>query len=436
MSVDESPQSDVTVARKPHRNRGDGVSPNRRESDILAARSTSRPFITRALFVVGGLHTEGSGVARIVCDLANALARRGTSIDVYTALCSGQQAAGYMLTPPSRLHAARGRWTRLASSSELKRMLAAAVPSADVVHSHSLWMLPTSYASRAALRNRVPVMFTAHGFLEPWALARSRWKKRIAGICFQNRDLRNAACIHVNSEREARSIRAYGLRNPIAVIPNGVNMKDFEHLPDRRAFEQEFPEMRCKSICLFLSRLHEKKGLRHLIDAWRRVSVDFSNWHLLIAGPDDGFERRLRESIASFNLSASVTVAGPLYGNAKLAAYAAADAFVLPSFSEGFSMAVLEAMACKLPVLITPECNFQVATTDGAAVEVSPDVDGTELGLRRLLTMTDGQRQEMGRRGRALVESRYTWERVAAKTLEVYAWLAGGGAPPDTIIDE
>lgn len=391
----------------------------------------------KVAFAVGGLYTEGSGVARIVCDLANALRRQGTPVDVYTADCPGRGADGTGLAPGNRLHTAPGRWMgRLAWSPALARVLDGAAGELDVVHNHSLWMLPTHYATRAAGRRGVPVVWTVHGFLEPWALAHSRWKKRLAGWAFQDRDLRSASCLVVNSPSELASVRGYGLRNPVAVIPNGVNLEEFASLPPREDFERRFPEVRGKGVCLFLSRLHEKKGLGHLVEAWSRISREFGEWQLVIAGPDDGYEARLRERIAVLGLERSVTVAGPLYGEWKRAAWSRADAFVLPSYSEGFSMALLEALAAGLPALVTPGCNFPEAARAGAAFEVEPTAGGTADGLRRLLGMRADERQEMGIRGRTLVEAGYTWDAVARRTLAVYEWAHGAGpVPADVVFD-
>jgi glycosyltransferase involved in cell wall biosynthesis len=391
----------------------------------------------RAAFAVGGLYTEGSGVTRIVCDLANALLRRGSAVDVYTADCPGRGADGRWLDAGNRLHAVPGRWCgRLAWSPGLKRLLDDSVSQFDVVHNHGLWMLPTSYAARAALRNDVPVVYTVHGFLEPWALAHSSWKKRLAGWGFQNRDLRRAACIHVNSRAELAGVRTYGLKNPVAIIPNGIDPPGISHSPPREVLERRFPEVRGKRVCLFLSRLHEKKGLGHLVEAWSRVRREFDDWHLLIAGPDDGYETQLRARIAALGLDQSIGLTGALYGTDKQAACEVAELFVLPSFSEGFSMAVLEALSAGLPVLMTPGCNFPEAIETGAGIEVEPTAESTADGLHRLLSRTRDELAAMGARGRALVEAAYTWDQAAQRLLSVYRWLNGGGPRPDDVVTD
>jgi glycosyltransferase involved in cell wall biosynthesis len=312
--------------------------------------------------------------------------------------------------------------------------MSAILKQADVVHNHSLWMLPNSYSSRIAARHSKPVVITAHGALEPWALQNSGWKKRLVGRWFQSAELRAADCIHVNSHAEVAGIREYGLTCPIAVIPNGINMPDLRELSPEESLDRRYPEVRGKRIALFMARLHEKKGLGHLIPAWAIAAQAFPDWHLVVAGPDDGFEQETRRLVASHGVADRVTFTGALQGTRKLAALAAADLFVQPSFSEGFSMAILEAMAVRLPVLMTPGCNFPAAAPAGAAVVVDPDVDSTAAGLQQLLSTSDAERQRMGADGRKLVEDRYTWDTVARQTLDLYRWLCSGGPQPESVV--
>ncbi len=344
-------------------------------------------------------------------DLAASLGRLSASVTICAAHCGRRNRIDGFFAPPTRWITAPGLWMgKLSWAPALKSILEAEISRADVVHNHTLWMLPTSYASRIAKRKGKPVVFTAHGSLEPWALRHSGWKKRLTGFAFQNRDLEESACIHVLTAGEGRSVRAYGIRNPIAVIPNGVDLLPFDALPSRSAFDVEHPHLAGKRICLFLSRLHRKKGLGHLIPAWERVSRKFPEWHLVVAGPDDGYEAIVQRMISDRGLDGRITLVGPLNGERKFAALAAASLFVLPSFSEGFSMAILEAMAARLPVLITSACNFPEVDEIGCGLEVAPNVEDTACGLMQILEATEFERKQMGEKGRALVESRYTWD--------------------------
>lgn len=397
----------------------------------MEGQAVSNP---KPMFVVGRLNSESSGVTRIICDLGNALARRGTPVSLYAADCPDMPSAPHLLLPPSKYVSEPGNWLGgLAHSPLLHYTIEHDLPSFDLVHHHSMWMLPNYYASLAAHQNRKPVLFTAHGVLEPWALAQSRWKKLIVGMWWQNRDLKTADCIHVNSKPEIRGVRRFGLRNPVAVIPNGVDLSPLADLPPRSTLAEKFPRLAGKKVLLFLSRLHKKKGLPHLLEAWRHVGKQHKDWHLLIVGPDDGDLADTKARIVWYLLEDNTTLAGAMMGRDKLAALAGADAFVLPSFSEGFSMAVLEAMAVGLPVVITPGCNFPEAIASGGAIEIEPEPFSTEHGLEALLSMTDAQRTEMGQKGKQLIESRYTWDGVAGQMIELYQWLVGGGTPPSFI---
>ncbi len=390
----------------------------------------------KPVFVVGGLYSLENGVAWIMRDLAAALGRAGAPVTVCAADCYGRGLAsvGHVFEPPSRWVSAKGLWLGgLSWCPALKPKLREEIAQADVIHNHSLWMLPNSYSSRTARRSRKPVVITAHGALEPWAIQHSGWKKRVVGRLFQNLDLQRADCVHVNTAAEARGIREYGLSCPIAVIANGVHPPDFENLPPRDALDRQSPEARGKRLMLYLARLHQKKGLGHLLPAWSRLAADHEDWHLMIAGPDRGFEATAKRLAVDLRIGDRVTFTGPVQGVEKRALLGAAEIFVQPSFSEGFSMSLLEALTCRLPVLLTPGCNFREAVDVGAAIEVEPTVESTTDGLASLLRLDDAELRRMGEQGRALVLSRYTWDCAAAQTLELYSWLTGCGKRPDSI---
>lgn len=397
----------------------------------------SRKQSMKPIFVVGGLYSLANGVAWIMKDLAAALGRAGAPVDVYAAECPdrGIESIGHIFEAPSRWIAAPGRWLGgLSWSPKLKPLLRSAIASADVVHNHSVWMLPNSYATRIARKAGKPVIYTAHGALEPWALANSGWKKNVVGAWFQNADLRNADCIHVNSLPEAEGVRKLGIKCPIAVIPNGVNLQEFDLRQPTEPFFESYPALRGRRLMLFMARVHEKKGLGHLIPAWGALASSFPDWHLVVAGPDGGFLTASQQLVAEHRLNDRVTFVGRLDGDIKRAARSACELFVQPSFSEGFSMAILEALACAKPVLLTPGCNFPEASAAGAATEVEASISGTTEGLSELLACSSTELERRGRLGRQLVEERYTWERVAASTLDLYRFLCDGDERPAELI--
>ena len=277
-------------------------------------------------------------------------------------------------------------------------------------------------------------------------------EKKLAAWWFEDKNLRKADCLHALCAAEADNFRRYGLKNPIAIIPNGVDMSESGKHPPAQSYgatwkseignlpaaadtmAEKFPGMKGRRRVLFLSRLHPKKGLSNLLQAWRAVARDFKDWCLLIAGAGQpAYERELQILVKDFVLEKSVIFLGPMYGEDKRQVLAAADAFVLPSFSEGFSVAILEAAAAGLPVILTRECNFPELANRGAAIEIAPQASDIEVGLRQMLELSGEQRKAMGRRGLELVKQSYTWPVIADQMCRVYAWLAGNSSRPEAV---
>ncbi len=282
----------------------------------------------------------------------------------------------------------------------------------DLVHSHGLWMYP----SIAAQQSGKPCVISPHGMLDPWALALSRGKKKLAGMFFQNAHLRQAACLHALCQSEADSIRAYGLRNPICIIPNGIDLPPPGDEPP--TYAEKIPPT-AKTL-LYLGRLHPKKGLPALLRAW---STTDASWHLVIAGWDQaGHEDELRRLTAELRTQ-RVHFVGPQFGTAKAAAYRHAAAFILPSLSEGLPMVILEAWAHGKPVLMTNACNLPEGFAAQAAIGITPDPDDIARGLHKLTVMPDAERRAMGARGRQLIEQSFAWPKIARDFRTVYDWI-------------
>lgn len=295
----------------------------------------------------------------------------------------------------------------------------------DLTHAAGLWMYPSVVNRRHHRRTRRPYVVSPHGMLDPWALRNSAWKKRIAAWAYERAHLRDAACLHALCRAEADAIRAVGLKNPICVIPNGVDLPDL-HLPvSPPPWADRVPNG--APVLFFLGRLHPKKGLIPLIEAWARVRNP--SWRLVIAGWDQGGHRSEVEGLAAERgIAESVVLLGPLQGAEKGAAYRAAAGFVLSSFSEGLPMTILEAWSFACPVLMTPACNLPEGFAAGAAIEIDTDPEVLADQLRAFFSLSDTRRKEIGLRGRALVERSFTWPGVAERMLSVYRWLAYGAA--------
>ena len=229
-------------------------------------------------------------------------------------------------------------------------------------------------------------------------------------------------------------MRKLAPQTPICFIPNGVNPAQFDDLPRRTMLEEQCPELIGKFVLLFFARVHVKKGLDLLVEALTQIAPTHPELHIVIAGKDDGALKPFCSRMADLGLSRMITYLGHVAGHRARRVWAAADAFILPSYSEGFSMAILEAMACRLPCLITTSCHFPEAAASHAAIVVTPDIDAVTRGLHELLDRSSDERTYLGLTGRQLIESRYTWNRQAKRLEAVYEWLLGGGQPPEVVI--
>jgi poly(glycerol-phosphate) alpha-glucosyltransferase len=307
----------------------------------------------------------------------------------------------------------------------------------DLVHSQGLWMYPSRASLAWARSTRKPYLVSPRGMLSSWALENVAWKKKLSGLLFENAHLQGAACLHALAASELTSIREYGLRNPVCVIPNGVDLPPSDQ--PRTSWTGIVPAG--AKVLLFLGRLHPKKGLVNLLHAWRLArSIGESrcaDWHLVIAGWNQGgHEDVLRKLCRTMDIQNTVHFVGPKFGVEKEHAYLTADGFILPSFSEGLPMTVLEAWSYGLPVLMTPQCNLPEGFQANAALFIEPDAQSIAHGLEQLWAMSDADRRLLGARGRHLVEQKFSWKTIADDMYRVYEWVLGGGPVPSCVVTD
>jgi glycosyltransferase involved in cell wall biosynthesis len=312
--------------------------------------------------------------------------------------------------------------------------VAAVVRSAEIVHIHGLWQAQTRCGAHAARAAGVPYVIAAHGMAEPWALRHKAWKKKLYTALVEGKNLRRASCLHALSRPEIGHLRTLAPGTPVCFVPNGVDLAPLEYLPARNVLESEFPELAGKFLLLFFGRLHAKKGLDLLAQACTHLRTDHADLHVLLAGKDDGALASFLRVATDAGLGSRVTWLGHVSGERARQLWGAADAFILPSYSEGFSMAILEALACRLPVVITTACHFPELATAGGGIVVEPTAPGVTEGIRGLLDRSPADRRELGLKGRALVERNYTWEQQGQRLVNVYRWISGGGHVPEEVI--
>jgi glycosyltransferase involved in cell wall biosynthesis len=257
--------------------------------------------------------------------------------------------------------------------------------------------------------------------LDPYSLSQKRMKKRLAMLLGCRAMLNQAAFLHTLNADEARLIEPLRLACPVKVIPNGVFPQAFDQLPSAGTFRAQHRDaLGDHPFIVFLSRLHHKKGLDYLADAFAIVARQHADARLVVVGPDEGALEPFVAQLDRLGIRNRVLITGALYGQDKLAALVDAACFCLPSRQEGFSMAITEAMACGKAVVISGQCHFP-EVAEHAAGEVLP-LDAQRFGEALALLLGNPERaRAMGQAGRALVMSRYTWPAVARQTIEHYA---------------
>lgn len=306
----------------------------------------------------------------------------------------------------------------------LQRALAKKHP--QIIHSNGIWHPLNHWAARAARRHAIPLVIHPRGMLEPWALGWHATKKRLALALYQRRDLESAALLVATAEQEAENLRRLGLHQPIAVIPNGVDLQG-----GRSASCTEAVGPRTIRHALFLSRVHPKKGLENLLMAWANIQP--RGWVLQIAGPDEGGHLRQVLALAErLGISEQLQYLGEFDDRAKWAVYRDADFFILPTFSENFGVVVAEALSQGLPVITTTGTPWEDLHTYGCGWWVEPSEAGLREALTEAFALSAGGLVEMGERGRAYVQ-RYDWSVIAGQMLEAYRWVLGHGPLPECI---
>ena len=378
----------------------------------------------RVGFLVSSVSREAGGLFQSVRGLAKAVASTNANVQVF-GIRDEQSAVDLQEWRPLPVQTFRPRLHAWGYSNQLvPAMLDADL---DILSVHGLWKYCSVGSQRWHRQTGRPYVVHPHGMLDSWALRNARWKKRIAAALYENQHLRGATCLRALSESEAQSIRSYGLRNPICVIPNGVD------LPDLRESNAKTQSANQKTL-LYLGRLHPKKNISNLIRAWnetfnsQRGSGD--RWVLAVAGWDQGgYESELKRIAAG----PSVVFLGPRFGAEKSECYRTCDAFILPSLSEGLPMTVLEAWAHAKPVLMTAECNLPEGFEVNAALRIGTTPEEIAAGLRNLIQMSDAGRTVIGVRGRDLVAKNFSWPVIGQQMLTVYEWVLGGGQTPEAM---
>ena len=382
--------------------------------------------------LVPAVSRHKTGIFEFTVGLAQRVAESGADVRVFGIRDYGTQADAHRwrtVTP----FAARPLGPRMLGLAPrlLPELLRARL---DVLHAHGLWTLQSAFTLAWRAWSRRPYVVSAHGQVEPRALLRSRGRKRLASLVYEDPRLRRAACLHALSEHETRFFRARGLTNAVAEIRYGVDTPALDAPLPPPVWTDRIEAGR--PVLLFMGRLDPLKGLDSLLRGWARAKRSAGDagrpWALVLAGwgEDEEYESRLRRLGDEQGADGSIVFVGPVFAEAREAAYRAARACVLPSLSEGQPFGVLEAWARGRGALMSDACYLPEGFSEGAALRVVPSEEGVEAALLELFALPESALDAMGRRGRELIERDYAWPVVAPKFVALYEWLAGGGAPP------
>lgn len=382
----------------------------------------------RSVHVIAGLNSAHGGPSYSVPRLCRALSVAGAEAKVFSVAdpeCRDVHSKGDhdICFPQDFPRIPIVRSLRL--SQGLTRALDEQGPKLDVIHNHGLWLMPNVMAGRIAQRSGKPFVLAPEGMLSSVALGFSHRKKRLFWALWQEKVVRSASCIHVMSEQEHEEVRAIGLNNPVAVIPNGIDLPELQSQAELGSTNDR--------VLLSLGRIHPKKGLDRLLRAWAMVEKTHPTWRLRIIGPDELGHAAELEGLAGELKLTRVSIEPAIAGRTKTIAYQQADIFVLPTLNENFALTVAEALAAETPVIATKGAPWRALETEGCGWWIDQGVDSLAATLITAMAMTRGELKKMGAKGRAWMVKDFSWDRIARDMLELYRWLFAGGEPPGTV---
>jgi len=373
-----------------------------------------------SIHVVPSISNESSGPSYSVVRLCQSLIESGISTNLVNLEDSIEtNKAGFVKSFPFA-----GFPKRLGRSPDMRRWLVDAARSGrlDIMHNHSLWMMPNVYACNAIKGTNVPLIVSPRGTLSKRALKTGSKVKRIFWPLIQRPALQAVSCFHATAESEFEDIRRMGFQQPVAIIPNGVDLPE-------PAKTHRGPER----TLLFLGRIHPIKGLDLLLPAWGAVQDRFPEWRLRIVGPDNlGYLGQMKKLGAQLGLK-RVGFTGPLVGSDKAQAYAEADLFVLPTYSENFGMTVAEALAAGTPAIVTRGAPWSGLDERNAGRWIDIGVDPLTTCLEELLHLSRSDMDDMGLNGRNWMAEDYSWTDIARRMIDTYNWVIGGYPRPECV---
>lgn len=366
----------------------------------------------KVILTVSGIGMEAAGPSYSVPGLCRGLKAVGVDVCLHARMWDKARdfSFDYVAYPYLRSRCLPG------ANPLMRDGLKRACRNADILHANGLWNMPSVYPAWAVKGTKCKLVVAPRGTLAAWALQKGYWKKKIFGLWFQNQVLRRADMFHATSEKEYEEIRAQGYRQPVAIVPIGMDVPEVEsHVKEDAG--------RIRKV-VFFGRLHKVKGVDRLVRAWGAVARD--GWELVIAGPDCGMLEELKRIVAE-EQAPRVSFVGEINGHAKYEFLAGGDVYVLPSDTENFGVTVAEALASGTPVIASQGTPWQGLERERCGRWVPLGVEPLAAALNELMVISDEARAAMGARGREWIRRDFSWKGIGAKMKTAYEWLLDSG---------
>ena len=384
----------------------------------------------RIILCIRDLLASTGGPPRSVCGLADGLVQRGHSVSILAGHWDGHP-KGTVYPASDKIDICWFKMHRIPglngafSPDVLERFLELKPDCQTIVHDNGPWFLFSHSIARVAEKNSIPLVFSPRGNLTEWAFRYRGWKKRLCWSLYVKRDVNSAAVVHATSEREMTDLWKIGVSRPVALVSNAADLP----LEDACANHDVAKSHR---RALFLSRIHAKKGLLMLLEAWHQVRP--MNWRLSIAGIDeDGYWGVVKQKIINLGLDKDVDYIGSVYGEDRQNVYKSADLFVFPSYTENYGLVIAEALASCLPVITTTGTPWREIKELNCGWWIEPTVGAVTEALRAAVELSPGERRAMGDRGRKLIAENHSWDSASERMEQVYKWVLNKGACPDFV---
>lgn len=298
----------------------------------------------------------------------------------------------------------------------------------DLIHSQNLWTPFYHWVAKISRELKIPYIMTPRGTLEPWCLSQKKIKKIIALKIYQIADLNKASAVLATSEMEAKNIQNIGVKTPIAVIPNGIDITEYPCRTNQDKYK-------IRKQILFLSRIHKKKGIELLINSWYDLKNKYPDWSVVIVGNGDvEYITELNTIIKNQDLTDSIKIMPPVFGQEKIELYKQSSLFVLPTYSENFGMVIAEAMACGLPVITTSGTPWDKLSQLGLGWYIEPNQKSLTAAIDEALQEGSNELYKKGQKSSIFINDNFHYLGVAEKCSLLYNWITNGGAKPVFVI--